>query len=132
MSSFLDPLLVRNPPSIVLAVKGEGDIPLATTVETAFDSKSRTKGLLGRPSLAPGVAMILAPCQAIHTFKMQFAIDVVFVGRDGKVLKINPNLVPSRLAMAPRAFATIEMAAGETGRFGLRTGDTLILRAAEL
>ena len=117
---------------MVLAVAGQDPGLLAATIETAFDSRSRTKGLLGRDSLGPGAAMILAPCQAIHTFKMQFSIDVVFVRRDGRILKICPNLGPSRMAVALRAFATIEMAAGETDRCGLRTGDTLILRRAEI
>lgn len=128
MSSFLDPLLAADAPRLMLAIAGADAKPVATTVETAFDSKSRTRGLLGRASLAPDTAMILAPCQAIHTFKMQFPIDVIFVARDGRILKIRSDVAPARVAVAPRAFATIEMAAGEAARQRLKTGDTLILR----
>jgi len=132
VSSFLDRLLAIDAPRMVLAVIGDHGAPLASTIEAAFDSKSRTKGLLGRASLAPGTAMILAPCQAIHTFKMQFPIDVIFVGRDGRVLKIRQSLGPSRVAMAARAFATVEMAAGEADRWGLQAGHTLIVRPVEI
>ena len=34
----------------------------------------RTRGLLGRTGLAPDTALIIAPCQAVHTFGMRFAI----------------------------------------------------------
>src|SRR5688572_14117225 len=130
--SFLDPLLAAGAPPMVLGIAGADSAPLATTIEAAFDSKSRTRGLLGRTALAPRTAIILAPCQAIHTFKMQFAIDVIFAGRDGRVLKVRHNLGPSRLAMAARAFAVVEMAGGEAAARGLKAGDMLVVRPSRL
>ena len=38
--------------------------------------------------------MIIAPSNAIHTFFMKFPIDVVFVGRDGRVRKISEAVRP--------------------------------------
>ena len=125
---FLEPLLAAGAPPMELGVAGENPNPLASTIEGAFDSTSRTRGLLGRAALAPRTALILAPCQAIHTFKMQFPIDVIFAARDGRVLKIRHSLAPSRIAMAPRAFAVIEMAGGEARRWGVRVGDLLLVR----
>lgn len=130
--TFLDPLLAKDAKPSVLAIDGAGTAPLATSVETAFDSKTRTKGLLGRAGLAADTALILAPCHAIHTFRMQFPIDAIFVARDGQVLKIRQNLGPARVAMAARAFGVIEMAAGEAARHGLRTGDIIVVRPREL
>ena len=104
-------------------------MPVATTVETAFDSATRTRGLLGRPSLAPGHALVIAPCSAIHTFKMQFPIDVIFAAEDGRIVKIRRNMRAGRMTGAIGAFATIEMAAGEAERHGLTAGDYLELRA---
>ena len=94
-----------------LTVRETGDV-LATRIEVAFDSESRKRGLLGRASLAPGHALIIAPCSGIHTFGMQFPIDVVFVGRSGKVLKVRRNMPAGRIAASLRAFTTIELAAG--------------------
>ena len=130
--TFLDSLIAADAKPSILAIDRGGTIPLATTIETAFDSSSRNKGLLGRAGLAIDTALILAPCQAIHTFKMQFPIDAIFVSGDGRVLKIRHNLGPSRMAMAARAFGVIEMAAGEAARHGLQTGDVLVLRSREL
>lgn len=102
---------------------------MATTVETAFDSATRTRGLLGRPSLAPNHAMVIAPCSAIHTFGMQFPIDVIFAAADGRIVKIRRNMRAGRMTASIGAFATIEMAAGEADRHGLRAGDCLEVTA---
>ena len=81
MSSFLEPLLAPYSGAVSLHVRGRPDAPVATTVEGAFDSASRTRGLLGRASLAPDHALVIAPCSAIHTFGMQFPIDVIKIDR---------------------------------------------------
>ena len=46
------------------SVAGLVDVP-------AFDRKTRNRGLLGRSSFPVGVAMVLAPCSAIHTWFMR-------------------------------------------------------------
>jgi uncharacterized membrane protein (UPF0127 family) len=56
--------------------------------------------------------MMLAPCAAVHTAFMRFAIDVVFIDRDGHAVKIVRNLPPWRIAAARRAHAVVELAAG--------------------
>jgi uncharacterized membrane protein (UPF0127 family) len=121
---FLAPLLARDAGPMRLVAGGRHHI-VATAIETAFDSASRRQGLLGRAALAPDTAMIIAPCSAIHTFAMQFAIDVIFAARDGRILKVRRALPPARVTMARRAFAAIEMAAGEADRHGLRAGEYL-------
>ena len=97
-------------------------------METAFDSATRTRGLLGRTGLATGTALIIAPCQAVHTFRMQFAIDVIYAGRDGRIIKIRRSMPPGSISICVSAFATIEMAAGEAERAGLTAGDVLDVR----
>jgi uncharacterized membrane protein (UPF0127 family) len=125
VASFLQPLLVRDAGPGVLHVRGRAAAPVATTVETAFDSATRTRGLLGRPGLSPDHAMVIAPCSAIHTFGMQFAIDVIFAAEDGRIVKIRRNMRAGRMTGAIAAFATIEVAAGEADRHGLKAGDYL-------
>ena len=103
-------------------------MPLAPTVEPAFDSAARRRGLLGRTSLPAGTALIIAPCQSVHTFGMQFAIDVIYAARDGRIIKIRHAMPPGRISAAFSAFATIEMAAGTAEAAGIRAGDVLELR----
>jgi uncharacterized membrane protein (UPF0127 family) len=101
--------------------------PIATTVEAAFDGASRKRGLLGRSGLQPGHALAIAPTNLVHTFFMQFAIDIIFARRDGTVVKIRRSVPARRIAGALRGFAVIEMAAGSLGEPDLRVGDRLAL-----
>jgi uncharacterized protein len=98
---------------------------VAHTIIPAFESTSRRKGLLGRDSLADGAAMIIAPSNAIHTFGMRFPIDVVFVRRNGTVVKIRENVLPWRASMAHLAYAVIELPAGTVARAQLKVGDVV-------
>lgn len=98
---------------------------LAASAELALDSAGRRRGLLGRDSLAADEAMVIAPSESVHTFGMRFAIDVIFVSRQGRVLKIREHMQRSRISVAWRAFAVIEMSAGSAARHGLRVGDVL-------
>jgi uncharacterized membrane protein (UPF0127 family) len=100
---------------------------VAGTVELAVDSASRRRGLLGRGTLASDTAFIIAPSSAVHTFGMQFAVDILFAARDGRIVKVRTNVPRSRVAFALRAFAVVEMAAGEARRLGLERGVQLTL-----
>jgi uncharacterized protein len=104
-------------------------MPVATVVEPAFDSATRKRGLLGRSALAQDHALVIAPCSAIHTFGMQFPIDVIFAAADGRIVKIRRNMRAGRMTGAIGALATIEMAAGEADRHGLTAGDYLEVTA---
>lgn len=126
MKSFLDPLLKRGAPPFAL-VNGRNDRILARTLTTAFDSASRRRGLLKHDSLPHDSALIIAPSNAIHTFFMRFAIDVIFVARDGRVLKLCRELRPWRIAAALRGFAVVELPGGALDRAEIRPGDTLRL-----
>ena len=126
MKSFLSPLLRSAQPPFALTNARNGR-SVARTLLTAFDSSSRRKGLLGRDSLADGSAMIIAPSSAVHTFAMRFAIDVMFVSKDGRVLKVKREVKPRRIAAAWRAFAVVELPAGAIERSDTRRGDRLQL-----
>jgi hypothetical protein len=58
---------------------------------------------------------------------MRFAIDVVFVDADGRVLEIAHSLPPWRAAACRGAKAAIELAAGECSRRNVEVGDRLLL-----
>lgn len=100
---------------------------VASRIELALDSHSRRNGLLGRDKLDKGAALIIAPCSAIHTFFMRFAIDVVFVARDGRVLKTYSALERWRIAFSIGAFAVIELPAGTISRSEPKPGDIMQL-----
>jgi len=102
-------------------------VAVADAVELADTRASRRRGLLGRDCLEPSAALILAPCVAVHTAFMRFAIDVVFVDRDGRALKIVSELAPWRIAWSPLAHAVVELAGGRLRSREVAVGDRLYL-----
>jgi uncharacterized protein len=126
---FLEPLLRRSAGAMAVRNQRTARV-VATRLETAFDSAARRKGLLGREGLPRGHALVIAPCSLVHTFRMRFAIDILFVARDGRVLKVRRAVPPSRIAGSLRAFAAIELAAGGVDESGTVAGDVIEIAGA--
>jgi uncharacterized protein len=116
--AFLAPLLHGDVASCVLV--DQRGRTIASRVRAAFDSASRRKGLLGRERLDEGEAIVIAPCNAVHTFFMRFPIDVVHVDREGRVLRVKHGLRPWRIDACLGGFAVIELPAGTVARFDVR------------
>lgn len=103
---------------------------VASSVEVAGTRNTRRRGLLGRDHLDETSAMLLAPCTGVHTVGMRFAIDVIFVDRQGYAVKVVRDLKPWRIALASRAHAVIEMPAGSLRWGQVLIGDRLYLTSA--
>lgn len=72
----------------------------------------RARGLLGQVPLGPRTGLLLAPCAAVHTFGMRYAIDVAFISEQGRVLRLHQGLKPWRVALCLGAVGVVEMRAG--------------------
>ena len=109
-----------------LLVEGSG-AEVAARVEHARSFAARLRGLLGRDRLQVGEALVIDPCNSVHTLFMRFAIDVAFVDASGRVLRMVPELRPWRVTrIHPAARRVIELAAGALARAGVREGDVLV------
>ena len=97
---FLRPLL-RDPQAAWALESGSGSL-VARRLEAAFDSASRRRGLLGRDTWTDA-ALVIAPCNAVHTFFMRFPIDVLFVDRSGAIVGVRKAVPPWRIAVGWRA-----------------------------
>jgi uncharacterized membrane protein (UPF0127 family) len=100
---------------------------LGGSIEVADSSSTRNRGLLGRDSLPEGEGLWITPCEAIHMFFMKFAIDVVFLDKNKRVVKIASRLKPWRVAGSFRARSVLELPAGTAERSGTQVGDQLEL-----
>ena len=129
-AGFLTPLLQapERPFGVRNARTGEW---VVARLESAFDSRTRRRGLLGRTSLESGTGLVIAPTNAVHTFSMRFDIDVVFVRRDGRVVRVRRDVPPRRVAIALKAFAVIEVQGGSTRHLDIRAGDRLQVEPVE-
>ena len=98
---------------------------LAERADIADTSSKRRTGLLKHTKLDPGEGLWIAPTEGVHTFGMKFPIDVVFLNKKKKILKIRPNMVRSRIALSLRAHSVLELPAGTLDATGTVAGDQL-------
>jgi uncharacterized membrane protein (UPF0127 family) len=104
-------------------VRGEDVLAVA---EVAASPRRRARGLMGRGDLE-GV-LVLRPCRQVHTFGMQFPIDVAFCDGSGVVLRL--RTLPPRRVSRPvwRSSFVIEARAGSFERWKLRAGDMIEIK----
>jgi len=102
-------------------------ILLADNAIIADTHFKRMKGLLGRREFRQGAALILKPCNFIHTFFMRFPIDCLFVDKNKKVKKAVQSLAPFRIC-GPcfSSSMVIELPAGTLVKYPPQEGDTLV------
>ncbi|MGH7917115.1 MAG: DUF192 domain-containing protein [Candidatus Binataceae bacterium] len=111
---------------------------LCAQLEEAQGYSGRSRGLLGRERLLPhhGMRFIrsrLEPFMWMHMFFMRFPIDLVFLGHDDRVIKINPGLKPWRLSsIVIGATQALELAAGAVARSGTAVGDRIVIEPISL
>lgn len=91
---------------------------------------NRLKGLLGERGLPAHSALILKPCNSIHTFFMRFPIDAAFIDREKHIIKIYPCLKPWRLTpVFLTAVLCIELPAGTLSSTHTQEGDQIQLKS---
>jgi uncharacterized protein len=103
---------------------------LADRAELARSFWARGRGLMGRAALPVGYALIIYPESSIHTFFMRIPIDVLFVGRDGRVVALREAMPPNRpfAGVAPwRGLYVIELPAGVIAATSSVVGDQLVV-----
>ena len=104
-------------------VRGEDVLAVA---EVAASPRRRARGLMGREDIE-GV-LVLRPCRQVHTFGMQFPIDVAFCDRAGIVLRLS-TLAPRRVSRPVRRSSfVIEARAGSFERWKLQPGDVVEIK----
>ena len=98
---------------------------LAQCVEVADEGAKRRKGLLGRQELRAGEGLWIRPCEAVHTFGMQFPIDLVYLDRKLRVKKVRSGVPPWRLSFCFTAYSVLELASGTIRETHTKPGDRI-------
>jgi uncharacterized membrane protein (UPF0127 family) len=129
MANFLSDVARTGAKGQFELVDAESGRVLVPRLELAVESATRNRGLLGRVGLAAGEALVIAPTNAVHTFFMRFPIDIVFVARNGSVVKVSRAVPAWRLAAAWRGYAVVELAAGGAEFCHLTVGRRVSVRA---
>ena len=96
---------------------------ITLTVHLATTFWQRFCGLMLRRPLPPATALLIAPCNSIHMCFMRFAIDAVYLDKQGRILKIARHLRPwLGLSACWHAHSVLEMTAGQADVLGLKVG----------
>ena len=82
------------------------------TLLTARTSRERRRGLARMTPLPAGHGLRILKCNSIHTFGMRFALDLVWLARNGRVLRVDHGVAPRRMKLCVRARSVVETAAG--------------------
>lgn len=99
---------------------------LAERAQRADRLLLRLRGLLGRRGLAPGEGLLITPCQGVHTLGMRFPIDVVYIGRDLRVVGVAALVPPNRWGPWRRECACVlEVPPGTIAATGTCVGDRI-------
>ena len=103
---------------------------LAQRLKVADSVLSRLVGLLGRRRLEPDSGLWIFPSRGIHTLGMLFAIDVVFLDRDLKVVALRERVPPfSMTGLYLNAESVLELPAQTISKSGTEVGDELAISA---
>lgn len=108
--------------------------PLAARAWASTSTFERAQGWLKRDRVEDGEGLLIVPCNSIHTFGMRFAIDVVYLDRRGRVLKLARAMRPGRVALGPWSglllpwtVRVLELPAGTLEACGLAKGQVLTI-----
>jgi uncharacterized membrane protein (UPF0127 family) len=99
------------------------------TIPTVFQTQGlveANKGLLKWPILTEYQGMwikINAPSKVIHTFKMKYPIDLVYLNKRLEVVKLVEDMHPGTMSCSIRAYSTVELKAGGIQKYGIQLGD---------
>lgn len=93
-----------------VAGRGHSTVPaLRLRVAASFWQRAQGLLLLRCPGRHDG--LWLRPCRAIHTVGMRRAIDVVFLDRHHRIVRVVHNMRPYRAAWCWRAYSVVELPA---------------------
>jgi uncharacterized membrane protein (UPF0127 family) len=104
---------------------------IAKRAAIADTSRTRKTGLLKHTSLPAGEGLWIVPCEGVHMFGMKFAIDVLFLSKKRKVLKVSAGMQASgirkRMALNLLAHSVLELPEGMAAETRTEVGDQLEL-----
>lgn len=120
-------MAVALPARVAAARNARTGAVLGDRIRVADRALARMRGLLGRGEPGPNEGLLIVPCTGVHTLGMRYAIDVVFLDRDGRVVRTCDTLKPMRaIPWVRHAYVALELRAGSLARADVRSGDLLL------
>jgi uncharacterized protein len=77
----------------------------------------RARGLARMDGMPPDYALHIPRCRSVHTFTMRFPLDLIWLGKDGGVVRVDRDVPPNRMKRCLRARSVVEANAGSADAF---------------
>jgi uncharacterized protein len=103
---------------------------IAHEVRIAYSLVARLLALSRERSLPTRAGLLLSPARGTHTLGMRFAVDVVLLSRQMRVLGLASRVRLWRVLLAPAGTAhVLVLAAGQIAATGLKAGTFLVVES---
>jgi uncharacterized membrane protein (UPF0127 family) len=101
---------------------------LAANANKAASFLARGRGLMMAPPLPDSGGLVLDPCGSIHMFFMRYALDVLFLDKEGHVVFLYKGIKPWRVGRIVRgAKMAVELPEGAIEQSRTEVGDKVSL-----
>jgi uncharacterized protein len=104
----------------------EGDRVVSENLVMATTFLKRLKGLMFSKELSPQSALYIYPCSAIHTFFMNYNIDVLYLDINNIIIAIDEDMQPGKIGKARKnSVAVVELKGGRVQETCIKVGQTV-------
>ena len=93
------------------------DLPGGLRVAEASSRAARMKGLARLDEMPATTALHIPRCRSVHTFTMRFPLDLIWLDKAGRVVRVDPQVPPRRLKSCVRARSVVEARGGTADAF---------------
>lgn len=109
------------------------NLVLVRDLRLAHSFFERIWNLSGSSSLKDGEGFLIPFCHGIHTFGIDYPIDVLYLNGDGEVLEMDEALGPNSIGkFSLHARLVLELPAGTIHWSGTKPGDALIIQGSDI
>lgn len=102
------------------------DKVIAEKINQAYGFLKRLRGLMFTDKLDSGTGLHIKPCQSVHTFFMNYSIDIIYLNETDLVVAIDEALAAGKTGSRyADAVSVVELPAGTIEQTGTKVGNKL-------
>jgi uncharacterized membrane protein (UPF0127 family) len=110
------------------AVNLSNGTEIANEISKAYTFFTRLKGLMFSKSLPEGHGLHIQPCQSIHTFFMNYPLDVLYLNKELEIIGLEEEIMPSKIGQVYKnGNSVLELPRGTIQKSGTKVGHKIKL-----
>jgi uncharacterized protein len=99
---------------------------ISENVMVADSFFKRLRGLMFTKELPEQNALLIKPCNEIHTFNMRYSIDVLYIDANNKILAVNEAMKPGKIGKRVKnAVSVVELPCSKIKNLNVKSGDVV-------